>query len=212
MGWKRLGFRCRSARQVECPPPSSLDQGQTFRMPDPYAAPCLALPRSAQLYLDVIVVAILLGEALLGGCLPCRLWDRLRHSDCTGGWPDRRQSERLRQVQHSLRRELPLHSAAPRIGKLLQSPFIFHREAENARSHGAMVSTMTRREASPRYRLRNQISAEPTTLPVRYSAVPPSPLRAPRCRVPNWQGGPRARLPLRDPTCAAQKSAAPPPG
>ena len=45
-----------------------------------------------------------------------------------------------------------------------------------------MFSAETRRKASPPYCLRNRTAAEPTTVPWRYSAVPPSLLGAPRCR------------------------------
>ena len=51
-----------------------------------------------------------------------------------------------------------------------------------------MVSAMTRRRASPPLCWRKRIAAEPATVPWRYSAAPPSPLRAPRCRASRSAG------------------------
>ena len=69
-----------------------------------------------------------------------------------------------------------------------RSPSTFHMDVENARSHGPMFSAMTRRRASPPLCRRKHIAAKPATVPWRYSAMPPSPLRAPRCRASRSAG------------------------
>ena len=51
-----------------------------------------------------------------------------------------------------------------------------------------MFSAITRRRASPPLCLRKRVAAKPTTVPWRYSAVPPSPLRAPRCKASRSAG------------------------
>ena len=76
-----------------------------------------------------------------------------------------------------------------------RSPPTFHLDVENARSRSPMFSTITRRRASPPLCLRKRIGAEPTTVPLRYSAVPPSPLRAPRCRASKSVGRTMSAVP-----------------
>ena len=51
-----------------------------------------------------------------------------------------------------------------------------------------MFSAITRRRASPLLCLRKRTAAEPTTVPWRYSALPSSPLMAPRCRASRLAG------------------------
>ena len=134
-------------------------------------------PQVSQHHPDVGVVAILLGEAHLGGFLRRSFWDRLRHSDhMTGdtlGGCGKCNIPSARNCPSIWRRQASAN--------LSQSPPIFHREVESAQSNGAMFSPMTRQKASTPYCLRNRTAAEPTTVPWRYSAVLPSLLRALRC-------------------------------
>ena len=69
-----------------------------------------------------------------------------------------------------------------------RSPSTFHLDVENARSHGPMFSAMTRRRASPPLYRRKRVAAAPATVPWRYSASPPSPLTALRCRASRSAG------------------------
>ena len=73
-------------------------------------------------------------------------------------------------------------------GHLSRSPSIFHLDVENARSDGAMFSATTRQKASCPLCLRKRAAAERTTVPWRYSAVPPSPLRMLSCRASRSAG------------------------
>ena len=72
MGWRRLGLKCLPARHVQWPAPSSFEKGQTLSSPDPRCSVASSPPEVPQHYPDVGVVAILLGEAVLGGRLRCR--------------------------------------------------------------------------------------------------------------------------------------------
>ena len=69
-----------------------------------------------------------------------------------------------------------------------RSPSTFHLDVENARSHGPMFSAITRRRASPPLCRRKRVAAAPATVPWRYSASPPSPLSALRCRASRSAG------------------------
>ena len=69
-----------------------------------------------------------------------------------------------------------------------RSPSTLHLEVENARSHGPMFSAITRRRASPPLCRRKRVAAAPATVPWRYSASPPSPLSALRCRASRSAG------------------------
>ena len=129
------------------------------------------------------VVAILVGEVLLGRRLRRCLWD----GGGRGCRPNRRHTGGLRHVQHPPHGKLLLHPAAPCIGELLPVTLNLppgRGERSEPRRH-VLRHDQVEGIAST---LPAETDRGRATVPWRYSAMSPSPLRTPRCRASRSAG------------------------
>ena len=147
LGWRQLAFKCRPARHGHWPAPSSLDQGQTFSSLVPHCSVASCPPK----YCSVALMLVQLPYAQLrpfsgGGCgaafgttLATASTGKAGRTGSTMGSCGRFNIPSAGNCRSTHRR----HALA----YFPQSHATVQREVENAPSHGAIVSAMTRQKA-----------------------------------------------------------------